>query len=178
VYLYLMIHTKPAVIPDHPRYGKIQAFTLSPNPKYYNSYDPVGQYEQILMAIFRYVPLRRALSKFVFVPELNANGNIHIHGMYYIKNKYAYNRWFLPACKHWGWTLVKDKNIDQEWVEYIYEDLLETQDILSCDENGQLMPVPMTKESLREYTYVHELKHVKNAIPVKNLKKHKITDYF
>lgn len=173
--------TEPAGLPVHPKYGSIQAFTLSPNPKYYRSYDPVAQYVQLLNCLFKRKQLKNTLSHYVFVPELNQNGNVHIHGMYYIKNKYSYHRWFLPACKHWGFTLVKNKNINNKWVEYLYKDLSDNRDILYCDEHGQRLPVPITKKTLSKYIYVVDRPHTRNQlsmVSMKKPKKTKITDYF
>lgn len=123
----------------------IHAFTLNPNPKKYKSTDPCEQYATLLQCLFKYKYLNACFEEYYFVPELTENGNVHIHGYYKIKDKVKYYRWFLPACKAWGFIKVKSKNIDDEWIEYVNKTIEEMKEIM---EN---YPVPMTRKTLEVY---------------------------
>lgn len=165
-------------IPVHEKYGKPHAFTLAVNPQCYNSHDPVAQYEQLLACVFRHKPLRRCLKDYVFYPEMTKQGNIHLHGIYYIKNKYDYFRWFLPACKRWGYVLVKNRDVNIGWEKYIEKDLADMKDLLYCDTFGQRMPVPIDKYTLKDYHVPSILRARPNLALPKKPRRTKITDYF
>lgn len=121
----------------------VLAFTWTPNPIKYPSSQPRQQYKcllkHILLAASKYFRL------FVFVPELNTNGNVHIHGWYIIKDRIAYFKHFLPRCKQLGYVLVK-KGINTEWFDYVNKDVDDTVDVIGAD-----LPVPLTHLNCGHY---------------------------
>lgn len=172
-------------LPQHPKYGSAVAYTLSPDPRHFRSHDPCEQYHQLLMTLFQPKRLKRALSKYYFVPELRSDGNVHIHGVYYIKNAYEYHRWFLPASKQWGFIKCKTHRVDTYWTEcYMHKEILDIYDVLDHNEYGIDMPIPLHSETLHDY-YVnmepilaHATKHqIMKATPKKILK-YNIKKYF
>lgn len=125
-----------------------KAFTLVPNPTKYKSTDPVHQYKSLLLCLFLKRDIVHTFSKFLFVPELTNQGNVHIHGYYSVKDNIKYNRWFLPACKEWGFINIKN-NVDDQWTfEYL------TKDIESMAELMDELPVPLHSENIEEHQYL------------------------
>lgn len=175
--------TEPKVatsLPMHPLYGMPVAFTLVPNPKNYNSNCPCVQYIQLLTAIFRYKPLTRTLSRYEFYPELTTEGNIHIHGVYYVKNKHSYYRWFIPACKKWGFIKIKTRDINSLWTDYICKSQDFMKDIVDVDLAGQDLPYPINRQTLKSFIPINEFKFMRNSIRIQKgqkMKRGKITDY-
>lgn len=160
------------------------AYTLTPNPARYRSHDPVEQYEALLYTLYRLPRLRKCFEEFYFTPEVNLQGNVHIHGYYKVKNKYEYNRWFLPASKQWGFIKVKN-DVDTKWTdEYCRKDLVDMIDLLYENNYGVRMPVPITLESLQKYTEKMEnigrmqVRHPQACVWPKKIKKRKVSDYF
>lgn len=94
------------------------AFTWTPDPKRYKTTDPIEQWKTLLNCVLCKSQIRKTFCDFYFIPELTLEGNIHVHGFYKIKNNISYYRWFLPACKQWGWTRIKDR-VDEEWLLYV-----------------------------------------------------------
>lgn len=123
-----------------------KAFTWTPDPKRYRSTDPYRQYEDLLLNILLKKEMEQTFTAYVFVPELNENGNIHIHGYYNVKDVVKYNRWFLPACKHWGYTCIK-KKVDLKWmIDYLAKEIDNTsqvvyplQSVITHDNRGDSM---------------------------------------
>lgn len=127
-------------------YTGLVAFTWTPNPAKYHSCSPAAQYKQLIDTVLNSNKLKHTLQDYYFVPELNTNGNIHIHGWYKIKDRIKYYKWFIPACKCWGFTLVKNKNINEKWVEYVNKEFHDTLDIL-----GEGTPMPWCDSVAQEY---------------------------
>lgn len=159
--------TEPAVattpLPMHPLYGKPIAFTWVPNPKNYNSTCPCVQYLQLLNGVFRFRPLTRTLSRYEFYPELTDEGNIHIHGVYYIKNMHMYHRWFLPACKKWGFIKIKSRDINSAWTDYVRKSAF-MKDVVDVDLAGQTLPYPINRKTLRAFIPINEFRYMRNTI--------------
>lgn len=165
VYLYLMEYPHPRGHPEEPSPLAIalcyaeeasdylpayKAFTCSPDPTKYKSHDPGDQWRTLLNCVLLQKRIKRCFTKFLFVPELNENGNIHFHGYYSVANKYEYNRWFLPACKRWGWCRIKDR-VDDYWTfEYVTEDIEEMEEVLPD------LPVVITDENFDELYDIRE----------------------
>lgn len=147
---------------------QILAFTLSVNPARYKCVDPYDQYKALLTSIFgRKKLMKKTFSEFTFYPELNIQGNVHLHGFYKVKNKISYFRWFIPACKHWGFVMIKGR-VDDNWLAYIMKD---------SEENAQLfddLPYPLDEDTIEDYNHANfRAKHTIRII------KHKgILNYF
>lgn len=94
------------------------AFTWCPNPSYYTTLSPIGQFASVIPLLTRQI---RCISDYWFSPEITKQGNIHIHGMFKIADKIKFYGFWLPAIKRYGYTLVKDR-VDCKWVEYIFKD--------------------------------------------------------
>lgn len=139
----------------------VYAFTWTPDPVKYPSGSPRRQYKMllnwILLTAFKY------FDKFVFIPELNKNGNVHIHGWYLLRDKIAYYKHFLPRCKQLGWVLVKDK-VNDGWFEYLEKELDQTIEILGND-----LPIPLTHFNCRNYRDMFKkvkLKHLPTKLTI------------
>lgn len=147
---------------------QLLAFTLSVNPCRYKCVDPYDQYKTLLTCLFGKKKLMlKTFSEFMFYPELNLQGNVHLHGYYKVKNKISYFRWFLPACKHFGYVLVKGP-ITDDWFAYIMKD---------SEDNAELfkpLPYPLDEDTILEYK--REDWSAKHTISTS--KKMDITKYF
>lgn len=135
----------------------------------------MDQYEALLNCIFSKKLMDYVFEDYVFLPEVNTNGDIHIHGMYLVKDKIKYYKWFLPACKQWGFVMCKQGKVDEKWETYIYKDIFLMIDMLPG------LPVPLNPISREEYSAWKEVK-VKTTMRLTKKKyirhKGKITDYF
>lgn len=128
-----------------------KAFTWNPNPSKYSTHDPVEQYKCLLQNVLFHKNIKKCFTKFIFVPELTEQGNVHVHGCYNISQIKPYARWFLPACKRWGYTLVKPR-VDENWV-YNYMSK-------SANELAELfedLPLPLTEENWDDEVKYHTL---------------------
>lgn len=160
----------------------IIAFTWSPNPALFPSSDPSQQYKSLLSHIL--LCANKFFSHFVFVPEINTSGNIHIHGYYKIKDQIAYYKLFLPRCKQYGWVLLKDNkqtstNVGLGWVDYLVKDIELTYSVLDED-----LPIPLSQYNISRYKKLFrksfQSKFAKRLVAMKRekiAKKTKITDY-
>lgn len=97
------------------------AFTLNPDPKKYRSTDPVDQWTSLLLCLFLKPSIRKTFSYFYFTPELTQDGNVHVHGWMEVQDSISFYRWFIPACKAWGFIKIKH-NPDDDWLAYIMKD--------------------------------------------------------
>lgn len=144
------------------------AFTWTPDPQKYVSSEPRKQYktllDYILLSAYKYFRL------FVFVPEMNANGNVHIHGFYVVKDKIAYLKQFLPKCKQLGFTLCKTK-VDIKWFEYCKKDIEVTIGVIGDD-----LPIPLTQNNVHAYKQIWKRPKIQRVPHKYNMKK--ITEYF
>lgn len=125
--------------------ASLRAFTWTPHPDKYPSVIPRKQYKCLL----KYVLLGgapRCFRTFMFVPEINENGNVHIHGWYVIKDNIAYWKSFLPKCKRMGYVKVKKGNIDDKWCSYLQKDANDTAQTV-----GEDMPVPLCDSNYKSY---------------------------
>lgn len=121
-------------LPDDLDMCSLVAFTLSPDPRKYGTTDPIKQYALLLTRIFGNSKAMCATFRdYYFVPEINDNGNVHIHGYYVIKDLVKYYRWFVPACKRWisipSCLVIKTKRITYDWVEYCHKDFMKNIDL-------------------------------------------------
>lgn len=155
------------------------AFTWNPDPARYPSYEPMKQYECALRHGFNH-NLIKIFRKFYFTPELTTNGNIHIHGMYIIKDPYKYYNVFLPRLKKLGLVLLKTVFKFDRWKEYLLEDL----DIMSNVLDVSRIPFPIHEQSWSydsQFFKQDSNKRLLKVLPVKRTKadvKKKITDFF
>lgn len=146
---------------------QILAFTLSVNPARYKCTDPYDQYKSLLTCIFgRRKKMLNTFSEFLFYPELNMQGNVHIHGYYKVKNKISYFRWFVPACKAWGYVMIKGP-INDDWFGYIMKDSEENEGIFEG------LPYPIDDENIRTYLHADfRAKHTISKAKTKNIMKY------
>lgn len=121
----------------------VMAFTWSPDPVKYPSSEPRKQYKSLLKHIL--LNSNKYFRQFCFVPELNINGNVHIHGWFIIKDKIAYYKHFIPRCKQYGYVLIK-KEINNKWFDYLTKEIEETVGIL-----GEDLPIPLTHLNIDAY---------------------------
>lgn len=129
------------------------AFTLNPNPKKYNTDDPLEQYAIVIQNVLSHQSLKDSCKSYYIYPELTENGNVHIHGYLFVKDRIKFYRSFLPLCKRMGHTKIKTKNIDSKWVEYCQKD----QDLMTEMMEPQL-PVPYTVESFEHFRSIRKAK--------------------
>lgn len=94
------------------------AFTWSPDPKKFKGIKPRYQWDDILS----FVRLLSSCAYFTLYPELNANGNLHIHARVEIFDKVKWYKKVLPTFKYNGFVLIKSKDINEKWDEYIAKD--------------------------------------------------------
>jgi len=120
----------------------LHAFTLNPDPRRYRSFHTNYQYLSLLKCIFCKRDIMNTFDYFLFTPELTLQGNVHIHGYFHVKDIKKYYAWFLPACKHWGFVLIKE-HVNQEWtMNYITKKMNEMWNLF--DEE---LPVPLTSDN-------------------------------
>lgn len=119
------------------------AFTWSPDPSKYPSSEPRKQYKSllshILLSAFKFFRL------FCFIPEINTNGNVHIHGWFIVKDKIAYYKYFLPRCRQYGYVVLKSK-VDKQWFNYCNKEIGDSIEII-----GEDMPIPLTHLNSHNY---------------------------
>lgn len=143
------------------------AFTWTPDPMKYPSSEPRKQYKcllkHILLSAFKYFRV------FCFVPELNLNGNVHIHGWYIVKDKIGYFKNFLPKCRQLGFVLIKNK-INEQWFEYVNKEIDDSLQVIGDD-----MPIPLTH--LNVYSY-KDIWTKKSGVKYYPRRKFDITKYF
>lgn len=105
-------------------------------------------------------------SKFLFVPELTQEGNVHIHGWYIIKDKIAYHKRFLPRCKELGWIKLKQRpkyKITVEWFQYVEKSIPDMQEVIGYD-----IPIVFThRSSLR---YLKKFRQSMKPKPIREIK--------
>lgn len=135
------------------------AFTWSPHPDKYPSYEPRKQYKSLLKHIL--LCANKWFRIFCFIPEINKNGNIHIHGWYIIKDNIAYFKHFLPRCRQLGFVLLKHK-VDHAWFDYCDKEVSLTIQVVGDD-----LPVPLTHKNIKEYKDLKGLPRPKlrNTLP-------------
>jgi len=114
------------------------AITWVPNPVNYRSYDPVDQYRTCLTYLKH---ANNCMKLFTFVPELTRDGNVHIHGVYYVKDCIKYFRKFLPMLKKQGFVKIKPVDDYGGWIAYMMKDM-ESNDELFDD-----LPYPYHQDS-------------------------------
>lgn len=102
------------------------AITWAPNPDLYRSLQPIDQWRTCLT----YLRIAKRFSdNFYFVPELTANGNIHVHGIFEIRDAVAYFRKFLPMLKKQGFIKIKKVDDYHVWMAYISKEQLFMQNL-------------------------------------------------
>lgn len=145
------------------------AFTWTPDPSRYTSTRPDIQYITCLHILKL---AKRCLSDYVFYPELSLQGNIHIHGIYKIKDNIKYHRNFLPKVRNLGWTLLKPVFNWEDWCAYVMKSNEDND--MACIV-GHDLPVPLTEDS-KYYIKLNTKTVFSNKYRYN--KKRKITDYF
>lgn len=94
-------------------------FTWVPNPKLFNSVDPVRQFQQTLQSLEL---ATTCWTNWALSPELTVAGNIHYHGYFQLNDKYTY-RWYkkaLPKLKYRGFVKIDKATIIKE--DYMKKD--------------------------------------------------------
>lgn len=157
-----MMEVSPADFSDG-HFDGLVAFTLTPNPKRYHTVTPSLQYKQLIDKLFSSKQIPHTFSKWYFVPELNKQGNVHIHGWFKIKDRIKYYKWFVPTCKRWGFTLTKYNKINNKWTDYVNKEVEDTIDII-----GEETPIPWDENAYQAY---HAKKRVLADYPRAILKK-------
>lgn len=114
----------------------VYLFTWSPDPARYPTNKPSEQYKILLDLVL--IHSYKCFKTYAFSPEMNDNGNIHIHGWYVIKDAVKYFKWFLPKCKSFGFVRINKMKNKSALAEYYKKDIEVMQDV--CDP----YPVPLT----------------------------------
>lgn len=134
--------------------SNLVAFTWTPNPAKYPSDEPWKQYECCISHIANLI--EKCFSYYMFVPEINRSGNVHIHGYFKIKDKIKFYKMFVPRCKTFGYIDLKfefrEKPIDSKWVYYCLDEIEETAQIVS---ESKLPPI-LTHENIDNYVEVKQ----------------------
>lgn len=137
-----------------------KAFTWSPNPNLYRSNDPIAQYRTCLRWLYAANP-DSCLKHFVFTPELTQNGNIHLHGYFFIKDPIKFYRRFLPMLKSKGNTYIKDR-VDDNWLyEYMTKSVVLMANLMADED----VPIPLYDDNYFDY-------HLKYFMSPRNTIKH------
>lgn len=86
------------------------AFTWSPDPKQFTGKNVSFQFNDTK-------PFIKNMDKccdYRLYPELTTNGNIHYHGVVFVKDKYKWFKSVLPSLKYHGFVLLK-KDVNDNW---------------------------------------------------------------
>lgn len=94
------------------------ALTWVPNPKNIGV-KPEYQFQNTISTL---IPLMKCTEDIQIYPELTANGNIHYHMQFKLKDKIKYYKKALPTLKYNGFVQVKTK-VDAKWIEYCKKDV-------------------------------------------------------
>lgn len=103
------------------------AVTWSPDPKKFNGVRPIFQYYETLP----FIQMLKHSCDFTAYPEISPTGHFHWH--FKIHHFHDRVKWFkvhLPKLKFNGFVLIKYKNIDNGWDDYMSKDKELMQDIL------------------------------------------------
>lgn len=139
---------------------KLIAFTWSPNPDKYPSSEPRRQYKCLLNHCL--LSIYKCCDRFCIVPELNANGNVHIHGWLHVKDKIKYFKWFLPRCRQYGFVLCKT-SVDSNWYnKYLVKEIDTTVGVI-----GEDLPIPLTHNNIEAYRDIYNKGKTLKYIPKK-----------
>lgn len=145
---------------------KVKLFTWTPDPSRYPTSKPHEQYKIILQLIL--LQSHKVFSTFAFTPELNDNGNIHIHGWYVIKDKVKYHKYYLPKMKGFGYVKIDNCNSKKALEDYYKKDIeLMNEMMYEYD-----LPIPLTHVNIKAYLDEKIPKRLK-LFPHK--KQHKLT---
>lgn len=130
------------------------AITITVDTKRWPSYDPREQYKCMLnMLLLR--GLDKVLDYFCFVPELHASGNIHLHGVYVIKDTIKYFRSWLPFVKRFGHVILKHR-VDINWLGY----MCKSQDLMKEIMSGEQDNLPV----IIDYLHYDEYDGLRNSL--------------
>lgn len=129
--------------------SELKAFTWNPDPNKYPSTSPRTQYKTICQTIL--YQCNKVFDKYIFVPELTELGNIHIHGVFKIKNKYSYFKWFMPKVKSIGYVKLKTK-VNEGWFDYISKEINLTASVIGDD-----LPIPLTHHNCSTYKKMNKI---------------------
>lgn len=144
--------------------GSLIAITWSPDPNRYPFTDPRREYkfclDYILLCSYKF------FRKFVFFPEINAAGHVHIHGYFILKDKIKYFREFLPRLRLIGFVLTKTK-VDTGWFEYCCKEVAQTVSVCGSD-----LPIPLTDLNCAAYRTTWKKARIAKAIPRLNILKY------
>lgn len=135
------------------------AFTWSPDPKKFAGKRPMYQFYDTIILIQRAF---RHSADYTVWPELNLNGNIHYHGILFMRDKIKFYKFSLPLLKFHGFVLLKDKNINDAWYRYMSKDCVNMRGILP----NVRIPISKFKDKKREddvYEYLVTLPYHNNA---------------
>lgn len=131
--------------------AKIYAITINPDPKWYNSTSIDQQYDQLWNMLLRHC--RKIFKDYIFTTELTEQGNVHVHGVFTLRDTKKYFKFWLPKAKRLGipkyCVKIKTGVITVDWLEYMLKHHYKMIDMF--DE------LPSTHTSLSEFTYVRKL---------------------
>jgi len=138
--------------------SSMQAITWSPAAGKYPSSQPKRQYDSLVRYVAHLFPI--CFRRWFIVPEINENGNVHLHGWVIIKDKVKMYRVLLPKMKTYGFTCVKShyrkQPINFDWQIYICCELDETKQII----NGAKSPLMLHENNASKYMLLPGANHV------------------
>lgn len=123
---------------------KLKLITWTPDPSRYPTTKPHEQYKIILQLIL--LQSHKVFSTFALTPELNENGNIHIHGWFVLSDSVKFYKYYLPKMRGFGYVKV-DKCIKREGLTYYKKDI-ELMNELMYEYD---LPIPLTHVNIKAY---------------------------
>lgn len=138
-------------------------FTWTPNPKKYRSTNPRCQWKQLCKG-YLVSATCRCFEKYCLLPELNTNGNVHVHGWFILKD---YSKWFsfwLPKIKRVGYVKICEAT-DNFLPLFYYKE-----DIPKLWEMFKHLPYPMSHCNECDHIKKMRLKRAKD-IMVENIER-------
>lgn len=156
---------------------EMMLLTWSPNPIRYLSKEPRKQYKQLLRNYL--VKACICFDKYCFAPELNKNGNVHIHGWFTLERFLGLKKWYtfwLPKLKRIGFVKIDKASCNDAPLHYYKKDIVDMFEIFA--NTGLPYPISHTTEcdhlkNLR----ITRAKHIMREPPDKKQDRHPITEW-
>lgn len=159
---------------------EMMLLTWSPNPVRYLSKEPRKQYKQLLRNYL--VKVCMCFGKYCFAPELNKNGNVHIHG-WFVLGKYPHNdglkKWYtfwLPKLKRIGFVKIDKATCNEAPLHYYKKDMTDMYEIFA--NTGLPYPISHTTECAHiKKLRITRAKHIMREPFDKNQDERPITEW-
>lgn len=140
---------------------RLMLFTWTPDPNRYPTSKPHEQYRILLDLVL--LKFDKVFSTFACSPELNCNGNVHIHGWYVVKDPVKYFKWLLPKMKGLGFVKVSAANSKKALSDYYKKDI----DLMNQLMDEYDLPIPLTHVNCHDYKMMPKKKQLKLTVKKK-----------